>query len=321
MTNSKHPNLYKKAADFIHFLEEQGGEPLYKMKPEKAREFLKELQRKSHKEIPADICDTQIFTPTVGNVDIRVVRPPGNNEKLPAVIYFHGGGWILGDKETHDMLLRRLAVWSNCTVIFPTFTPSPDVHYPASFDECYAVVDYIYNNPDGFNINSEKIAVAGDSAGGNLATAVAIRAQKEHGPKIVFQALFYPVTDAEMKTESYKEFKDGPWLTKKAMEWFWDAYCPDKDRRHESCISPLKAKLEELQGLPPTLIITAENDVLRDEGEAYAKKLDDAGVEVVNARINGVTHDFMMLNEVFDTMPTKGAFALAAKLLRHFLHH
>lgn len=318
--NSKLPNLTTKTEEFISMLEEQDNEPLYKMTPENARRFLNKLQEKTHKEIEADVTDMNIFTETADNVDIRVVRPKGNTEKLPVIIYVHGGGWILGGKESFDMLIRKLAVCTNSVVIFPAYALSPEVHYPVALNQIYGVLEYVFENPEQFNIDENRIAIAGDSAGANMAAVTALKAKNENGPKILFECLFYPVTNADMDTKSYDLFKDGPWLTKKAMEWFWDAYVPDKKLRDDAYISPLKAEEEDLKGLPPTLIITAENDVLRDEGEAFARKLDTAGVEILNVRVNGTIHDFLMLNALADTQPAKGALSLACKMLKKVLH-
>lgn len=318
--NSKLPNLTTKTEEFISMLEEQDNEPLYKMTPENARRFLNKLQEKTHKEIEADVTDMNIFTETADNVDIRVVRPKGNTEKLPVIIYVHGGGWILGGKESFDMLIRKLAVCTNSVVIFPAYALSPEVHYPVAVNQIYGVLEYVFENPEQFNIDENKIAIAGDSAGANMAAVTALKSKNENGPKILFECLFYPVTNADMDTKSYDLFKDGPWLTKKTMEWFWDAYVPDKKLRDDAYISPLKAEIDDLEGLPPTLIITAENDVLRDEGEAFARKLDSAGVEVLNVRVNGTIHDFLMLNTLADTQPAKGALSLACKMLKKALH-
>lgn len=318
--NSKLPNLTTKTEEFVSMLEEQDDEPLYKMTPENARRFLNNLQEKTHKEIEADVTDMNIFTETADNVDIRVVRPKGNTEKLPVILYIHGGGWVLGGKESFDMLIRKLAVCTNSVVIFPAYALSPEVHYPAAFNQIYGVLEYVFENPEQFNIDENRIAIAGDSAGANMAAVTALKAKNENGPKILFECLFYPVTNADMDTKSYDLFKDGPWLTKKAMEWFWDAYVPDKKLRDDAYISPLKAEEEDLAGLPPTLIITAENDVLRDEGEAFARKLDTAGVEVLNVRVNGTIHDFVLLNALADTQPAKGALSLACKMLKKVLH-
>lgn len=317
--SSKHPYLSSITQDFINKLNSENSKPLYKLLPQEARIVLDDLQSLYPINIDADVCDKTIST-LAGNIQIRIVRPKGNLEKLPAILYMHGGGWILGGIKSHDTLIRKLAHCTKSVVIFPVYSPSPEAAYPTAINECYSVLEYISKNPEEFNINGNRIATAGDSAGGNMATVLAIKSQKENGPRICFQALFYPVTDASMNTKSYGDFKDGPWLTKKAMEWFWDAYVSDKSLRNTPYISPLKAEIDELKGLPPALVITAENDVLRDEGEDYARKLNQAGVQVISARINGTIHDFMMLNALSDTQPTEGAFALAGKIIKNALH-
>lgn len=317
--NSKLPNLTAETEEFISKIEAADGQPLYKMTPQEARNFLKNLQSQTHKEISANTTDTTILT-EAGNVDIRVVKPQHTEEKLPVILYLHGGGWILGGKESFDMLIKKLAVFTNSTVIFPDYSRSPEVQYPTALNEIYAVLEYIFQNPEEFNIDPERIAIAGDSAGANMATVTALRTINKNGPKILFECLFYPVTNSDMDTKSYDLFKDGPWLSKKAMEWFWEAYVPDKKLRDDIYISPLKAEEEDLSKLPRTLIITAENDVLRDEGEAYARKLDSAGVNVLNVRINGTIHDFLMLNALADTLPARGAMALACTMLKKALH-
>lgn len=317
---TKSPNLYKDVKKFIEELEKAGGKPLYEMEPKEARDFLVNLQRKSHKPIDAVVEDTNIFTEMVDNVDVRIARPTGVSEKLPVIIYAHGGGWVMGDKEVFDELIRKLAACTKSAVFFVNYDRSPEAVYPKAVDQIYGVMDYVYNNPDDFYVDSSRMVIAGDSAGGNMATVAALRAKRENGPKLLYQVLLYPVTDAGMDTKSYEEFENGPWLTKKAMEWFWDAYMPDKDRRDDWYISPLKTPVEELKGMPPTLIITDENDVLRDEGEAYAAKLDEAGVNVISVRIDGIFHDFMMLNAVSDTEPAKAAFILVCKILKKVLH-
>ena len=324
MTNpsSKNPYLSLKTKNFIDKLASEDSKPLYKLQPEEARLVLNDLQALFPIDIEAEVQNRTISTISAGNIDIKIVRPKCNTEeKLPVILYLHGGGWILGNAKTHDTLIKKLANCTKSVVIFPEYSKSPEAIYPTAINQCYAVLEYIKQNPVEFNINENKIAVAGDSAGGNMATVLALKAKQENGPHIYLQALFYPVTDASMDTKSYHDFKDGPWLSKKAMEWFWDAYAPEKSLRNNPQISPLKAELEELKGLPQALIITAENDVLRDEGEEYARKLNQAGVKVINARINGTIHDFMMLNALSDTQPTKGAFALAGKIIKKELHN
>lgn len=318
--NSKLPNLNTKTEEFISELEAQDNKPLYKLTPTQAREFLQNLQKENYKEIPADVKDITIFTDIAGDVNLRVVRPKGNEEKLPAILYIHGGGWVIGDKNCFDMLIRKIAIQTNSVVFFPEYSLSPEEKFPKALEQIYAVLRYIYEEHEEFNIDKNRIAIAGDSVGGNMATATAIKIKNDGGANILFQCLFYPVTNADMDTHSYDQFRDGPWLTKKAMEWFFDAYVPDKTIRDDIYISPLQADESELAGLPPTLIITAENDVLRDEGEAYARKLDSANVDVLNIRINGTIHDFLMLNALSDTEPAKGALMFACKTLKKVLH-
>ena len=321
--SSKLPNLTTETEEFITKTEEQSAAPLYKLSPVEARNYLLTIQENYNSalpKIPVQIQDKKIELNNANTVEIRIVRPENTDEILPAILYIHGGGWIMGDKNTHDTLVRKLCVCTNTTIVFPSYSLSPEEQYPTALNQIYSTLQYIQENAAELKINPDKIAISGDSAGGNMAAAVCIMAKKEKTPLPVIQALFYPVTNADMDTKSYELFKDGPWLTKKAMEWFWDAYAPDKKERESIFISPLKAALEDLQGLPPALIITDENDVLRDEGEAYARKLEQANVKVISVRINGTIHDFMMLNALADTEPAKGAFTLACNVLKNILH-
>ncbi len=312
---SKNPNLDKKSKEFIESLSSKISKPIYEMKPEEARLFLLDLQKETHRNIPAEVRDIDIFTDLAGSVSVRLIRPENYNEILPVILYFHGGGWILGDKETHDMLIRRLAVGTNSVVAFVNYTRAPESVYPAQINQGYGVLEYLYQNPEEFGIDPDRIIIAGDSAGGNLATAIALKSLKEGGPKILYQLLLYPVTDADMNSESYKLFKDGPWLSKKAMEWFWNAYLDNKTLKDEIYVSPLKASLSDLSGMPPALIVTGENDVLRDEGEAYACKLEEAGVEVYNVRVNMTIHDFLMLNVLQSSELVNDTFSLICNIL------
>ena len=319
--NSKLPNLSTKTEEFITELEKNSSKPLFKMSPEKAREFLEDLQSKSYREIEADVSDCNIFTETAGDIQLRIVKPKNTKEKLPVILYIHGGGWILGSAKTHDMLIRKIAVGTNSAVIFPEYTRSPEAKYPQALNQIYAVLCYLYENPEKFNIDKEKIVIAGDSAGGNMATVTAIMTKKQNGPKILFQCLLYPVTNSDMDTQSYEDFQDGPYLSKKAMEWFWDAYLPDKNLGDDIFISPLKAEIDDLKGLPPALIVTDENDVLRDEGEAYARKLDMADVETLNIRINGTIHDFLMLNALSDTPQANEVINMICTILKNKIYN
>lgn len=316
---TKKINLANDVETFLEEIEEREGKPLYEMTPEEAREFLLSVQRKNYINIKAEVTDKTISSSTAENIDIRIIKPEAKTEKLPAVIYAHGGGWVMGDKEAYDMLIKRIANEAECCVIFVNYKKSPEYTYPTALNEICGVLEYITKYPDEFNIDINRIALAGDSAGGNLAAACALKTNYEGGPKIKALALLYPVTDSSMKTKSYDEFKNGPWLSKKAMEYFWENYIPDKKRREETYASPLNASTDELKNLPQTLILTVENDVLRDEGEEFARKLDEAGVETANIRINGTIHDFMMLNALAQTSSTKAGYNCVCEFLRKSL--
>jgi acetyl esterase/lipase len=231
-------------------------------------------------------------------------------------MYFHGGGWILGDRDTHDRLVREIAVGAQAAVVFVDYSRAPEARYPVAIEQAYAATRYVADNAADLLIDPLRLAVAGDSVGGNMAAAVTLMARQRRDPKIAFQVLFYPVTGSGFDTHSYNQFADGPWLTKRAMEWFWDAYLPDPAARKQPTATPLNASPDQLVGLPEALVIVDENDVLRDEGEAYACKLSNAGVRVTSVRYNGTIHDFVMLNALADTPATRGAIAQAVGALR-----
>ncbi|MEG6507420.1 alpha/beta hydrolase [Methyloligella sp. 2.7D] len=293
---------------------------VYTLSPEDARASLLTVQNADVAKPPAEIEDIDCHVGPTGEVPVRIVRPEKTGDLLPVVIYFHGGGWILGNRDTHDRLIRELAVGANVALVFVDYSLSPEAHYPVPLEQAYAVTKYIAEHGEELEIDGSNLAVAGDSAGGNMAAAVTLLAKERGGPKIAFQLLFYPVTDANFKTGSYKQFGDGPWLTKPAMKWFWNAYLPKKKRRKEAAATPLNASLDQLKGLPEALIVTAECDVLRDEGEAYARKLAKAGVPVTATRYLGTMHDFVMLNALRDTQAAKAAMAQAIAALKTVLH-
>lgn len=301
---------------FVENVNKQGGTPIYKLSPKDARKVLSDLQASEVAKLPADVEDLNIPAGSDGQVSIRIIRPKGNKEVLPVVMYFHGGGWVLGDKGTHDRLVREIANGAGAAVIFVNFTPSPEAQYPEPIEEAYTATKYIAENGKNLNLDSSRLAVAGDSVGGNMAAAVLLLAKERGGPKIDYQVLFYPVTDANFDTASYQQFAGDIWLTREAMKWFWDNYLPDKEARKQPTASPLQASVEQLKGQPPALIITDENDVLRDEGEAYAHKLIQAGVNVTAVRYLGTIHDFVMLNALAGTPATCSAVGLVNENLR-----
>ncbi|GGJ16380.1 alpha/beta hydrolase [Streptomyces brasiliensis] len=288
---------------------------VYELSPEEARKTLDDLQAAPIGKLPVD--EEWVTVPVdAGDVRVRIVKPPHALLPLPAVVYLHGGGWVLGNAGTHDRLVRELAVEARAAVVFVEYTRSPEAHYPVALEQGYATARWVARHGADHGIDPARIAVAGDSAGGNMAAALALLAKERGTVDFVHQSLFYPVTDAAMDTGSYTQFATGYFLTAKAMEWFWDAYLPDVSRRTAITASPLHASLDQLAGLPPAFVIVDEADVLRDEGEAYAAKLRAAGVPVTAVRYDGVTHDFMMLTPLAATHATRAAVAQAGAMLR-----
>ena len=310
-------DLVKPVQKFVSELEKAGGKPLYKLTPQEARQVLREVQKDEGVKPEAKIEEIKVPLDNGREMRVLIVRPADVDDTLPVVFYIHGGGWVMGDETTHDRLIRQLADEIPAAVVFPVYTPSPEAQYPQTTNDLFAVLQYVAEYGAKYNLDTGRLAVAGDSVGGNMAAVMALMAKaNDNKPEIDFQLLLYPVTDAAFETKSYNAFAEGPWLTKKAMEWFWKQYAPDENSRGEIYASRLRAASEELEGLPAALIITDENDVLRDEGEAYARKLDEAGVTVGSVRINGTIHDFLMLNALADSVPTKAALALAVVSLQ-----
>ena len=305
---------------FLEKLQQIGGPPLYTLTPSEARNVLSGLQAGPIEKLPAEIENKTIPAGPKGEIFIQIVKPQGSgNETLPVIMYFHGGGWVLGGFDTHERLLRELANGAHAAIVFVNYTRSPEAKYPIPLEEAYAATKWISENGQASNLDSSRLVVAGDSVGGNMATALALLAKERGGPSITFQLLFYPVTDANLDTSSYLAYKEGYFLTREAMKWFWDNYLSNDTNRKEPTVSPLQASVEQLSGLPPVLIIVGENDVLRDEGEAYAHKLMQAGVPTTATRYLGTIHDFVMLNPITDTPATRGAIEQAAHTLKEVL--
>ncbi len=288
---------------------------LYELGPDGARKVLDDLQTQ-----PVDkprVVEEWIEVPAeAGAVRIRIVRPVRVEGALPAVLYMHGGGWVLGNAGTHDRLVRELAVGSEAAVLFVEYDRAPEAAYPVALEQGYATAQWITQHGPSVGVDGSRMVVAGDSVGGNMAAALAILAKQRGDVRFLHQSLYYPVTDAAQDTNSYMEFADGPFLLAKSMAWFWDCYLPDVSKRAEITASPLRASIDELSGLPDALVIVDENDVLRDEGEAYARKLGEAGVRTTSVRYNGTIHDFMMLNPLRETASTAAALAQAISVLR-----
>jgi acetyl esterase/lipase len=288
---------------------------LHELGPQAARRVLTDLQSGPVDKPAVD--ERWVTVPAeVGDVRVRILRPAGVPGQLPVVVYMHGGGWILGDAATHDRLVRELAVGATCAVAFVEYTPSPEAHYPVAIEQGYATARWITRHGAGHDLDPERMAVAGESVGGNMTAALALMAKERGDVHFVHHSMYYPVTDAAMDTASYEQFAEGYYLSRASMHWFWDAYLPDVARRSEITASPNQATTEQLAGLPPALLFVDEADVLRDEGESYAAKLRRAGVAVTTVRYDGAVHDFMLLDPLRDTQAARAATAQAAATLR-----
>lgn len=312
------PGVESKTQGFLEALARGGGKPLESLSPAEARAVLVGAQAGA-KLPPAEVSEKTI---TVDGRSIRltVVRPVGTTGKLPAFMFFHGGGWILGDFPTHERFVRDLVVDSGAVAVFVNYTPSPESRYPVAINEAYAATQWVAENGAQINVDGKRLAVVGNSVGGNMAAVVALMAKAKGAPALRSQLLFWPVTNANFENSSYDQFANDHFLTKNMMKWFWDAYTTDVKQRQEIYASPLLATSEQLKGLPPALVITADKDVLRDEGEAYARRLDAAGVPVVSTRYNGMIHDFSLLNVLSDLPATRAALHQASEELKARLH-
>lgn len=312
--------LDPKIGAFLQSLAEQNGPPISTLTPQKARQVLNELQEPIVDILPADIQNIEIPSEEWGPVQARIIRPRGKKGKLPVIMFFHGAGWVLGNVDTHDYLARKLSRDADAAVVVVEYSLAPEKQFPTQIEQAYAATQYIARNGKKFNLDTNHFALFGDSVGGNMAAVVTLLAKQRGGPRIDYQVLFYPVTDANFETESYNTFADGYWLTKKSMQWFWDSYLPEVGARKNLLASPLRATLDELRNLPPALIVTNENDVLRDEGEAYAHKLMQAGVQVTAVRVLGAIHDLVLLAPLKNTSAAQSAIDLASGKLREVLH-
>ncbi|HRO44367.1 alpha/beta hydrolase [Agriterribacter sp.] len=315
------PRILIQVRKFLQALNSGKGKPIEQLSPADARKVLINAQNS----VTVDYSGIEESERTImqdgEQVNVHVVKPIGAQPGAPAFIYIHGGGWVLGDYQTHKRLIRDLVVESGAVAIFPDYTPSPEAYYPVAIYQIYATLKWLEEHGSEIGVDGSNLAVVGNSVGGNMAASVALMAKEKNGPAIKLQVLLWPVTDANFETGSYKELGEGRFLTRNMMMWFWDNYLPDKEARREIYASPLNATLDQLKGLPPALIQTAENDVLRDEGEAYARKLDEAGVKVTLTRYGGLIHDYGLLNPLAEIPAVKTALLQAAAVMKNALKH
>ncbi|MFJ9150358.1 alpha/beta hydrolase [Streptomyces sp. NPDC102270] len=303
------------------FVEATANPPyLFDLPPAEGRKAVDEVQSG---EIAKPAIDEEWITvsggPT-GSVRARIVKPAGATGTLPVILYIHGAGWVFGNAHTHDRLVRELAVGAGAAVVFPEYDLSPEVRYPVAIEQNYTVAKWVVEQGFTKDLDGSRLAVAGDSVGGNMTAALTLMAKERGDVPLVQQVLFYPVTDASFDTGSYHQFATGYFLRRDGMQWFWDQYTTDEAERAQITASPLRASTEQLAGLPPALVITGEADVLRDEGEAYANKLREAGVAVTAVRYQAIIHDFVMLNTLRGTHAAEAAINQAVATLRTALH-
>ncbi len=316
---SQNPKVEHRIREFLKALNSSGGKPMETLTPAEARQVLVGAQASVALELPP--CDVEERTITQDGVEVRlhVVRPAGATGTLPGFLFVHGGGWVLGDFPTHERFVRDIVVDSGFAAVFVNYTPSPEAHYPTAIDEIYAAAKWVAANGDEIEVDASKLAIVGNSVGGNMTGAVALKALHEGGVDFKCHVMLWPVTDASFDTGSYHEYADGYFLTRAMMQWFWDAYTTDADARREIYASPLQATADQLKGLPPALVQVAGNDVLRDEGLAYARNLDAAGVDVTITCYENLIHDYGLLNAISTVPAVRDALHQVAETLRKHL--
>jgi acetyl esterase/lipase len=293
--------------------------PFWELPQPKPQEILTGLQSQTPVDMSGVTTTEQTITQDGRTVKLYIMKPEHLDGKPGVLLFIHGGVWIVGNFQNHQRLLRDLVVGSGQIGVFVEYTPLPAAKFPTQLEESYAALTWVAAHAREFGADGSRIAVAGNSVGGNMAAALALMSKDRKGPKISYQVLLIPATDASVDTDSYHEYGSDRFLARAFMKYGWDLYAPDAKTRNNPYVSPLRASTEELKSLPPALVITAENDPLRDEGEAYARKLKDAGVSVDAVRYNGTIHDFVLLNALRDVPSTEAAIDQVNEGLRQHL--
>jgi acetyl esterase/lipase len=293
--------------------------PFWELPQPKPQEIITALQNKTPVDMSGVTTVEKTITQDGRSVKLYIMAPQHVTGKPGVLLFIHGGVWIVGNFQNHQRLLHDLVVGSGQVGVFVEYTSLPAAKYPTQMEECYAALTWVAAHASEFGADGSRIAVAGNSVGGNMSAALTLMTRDQNGPKISYQVLFIPATDASVDTDSYHEFATGRFLSRAFMKYGWDLYAPDEKTRNSPYVSPLRASNEELKGLPPALVITAENDPLRDEGEAYARKLKEAGVAVAATRYNGMIHDFVLLNAIHDVAGVQAALKQASDAIREAL--
>lgn len=313
---SQDPNIESNIREFLKVVNSGTGKPIEKLPVKEGRSVLSDLQSSIKVDLSGIIVTEKTIVVEDQNIKLNIVKPENAKDILPVFMFFHGGGWVLGDFPTHQRMVRDLVVESGAAAVFVNYSPSPEAHYPIAINQAYAATKWVAEHGEEIGVDGKRLAVAGNSVGGNMAAVVALMAKEKKGPSIKLQVLLWPVTDANFETESYNLYAKDRFLSKDLMMWMWDNYTTDPKQRKEIYASPLQATISQLSGLPPALVQTAENDILRDEAEAYARKLDEAGVKVTATRYNGMIHDWGLLNPISTILGTKSALLQAASEIK-----
>jgi acetyl esterase/lipase len=312
------PNLDPQVRDFLTQVNKDSS-PFWELPQPKPQEILTQLQNQTPVDMSGVTTTSRTITQDGYSVKIYIMKPEHVSGKPGVLFFIHGGVWIIGNFENHQRLLRDLVVESGQVGVFVEYTPLPAARFPTQLEESYAALKWVATHANEFGADGSRIAVAGNSVGGNMAAALALMAKDRDGPTIRYQVLLIPATDASVDTQSYHDFASGFFLARAFMKYGWDLYAPDAKTRDNPYVSPLRASDNELRGLPPALVITAENDPLRDEGEAYAHRLMAAGVNVAAVRYEGTVHDFVALNALRHVPSTEAALRQIADGVRDHL--
>lgn len=304
-------------AAFLKALNSGSGKPIEQLSVKDARAVLTGAQKGA--ELPPAQISQKIITVQGKPLTLTIVKPEHASSTLPVFMFFHGGGWVLGDFPTHERLVRDMVNASGAAAVFVNYQPSPEAHFPVAITQAYEATKWVAEHGAEIGVDGKRLALVGNSVGGNMVAAVALQAKQFKTPAIRYDVMLWPVTDARFDTASYDQFADEHFLTKNMMKWFWDNYTVSEKDRNNILASPLRATTEQLKGLPPTLIQTAELDVLRDEGEAFGRKLDAAGVPVTVTRYNGMIHDYGLLNALSQEPTVRTSINQAGEELRSHL--
>lgn len=314
----KDPHLSKETKEYLKVLN-SGGKPVESLPVSDARNVLVDTQAAIKVDVSGIEETEKVILADERDIKLYIVRPEKAKGKLPVFIFIHGGGWVLGDYQTHKRLVRDLVVESGYACVFIEYSRSPEAKYPIALNECYAATKWVAEHGDEINVDGKRLAIVGNSAGGNMTIGTCLKAKDNRGPDIKCQILLWPYSDAGINSESFKKYGEERFLTKSLMIWMRDNYLSNKTQHDDIYVSPVRARTNQLKGLPPTLIEVAENDILRDAGEELGRKLDEVGVDVTTVRFNGVIHDWGLLNGYADLPSTRNMIIFTAAMLKKYL--